>query len=309
LRRINERPPRVNLNEIQRFEGCRWTREATFLKPGPQVNTASRIKTGNFTFLNREEQRGWPAVVWDHPGDALLWQYNLHYFEWVWALSFDDARTAVSDWIDSYNLKKGHAGWDPYPTSLRLMNLCGVFFGRDREGTVGDQEFLGKLWRSISLQAEWLRTHVERHLMGNHLFENGAALAFVGSCFKGRCGLRWLEEGVKILEEEISEQILSDGMHFELSPMYHLRVTYLLRLLKDTGNERLENLVEEPLQRAESALALVCHSDGDIALFNDSAFKIYNEPSDLLDFEQAAPLGTWALPEAGYYGYRGAYSY
>lgn len=234
-----------------------------------------------------------------------LWQYNLHYFEWLWALDYESVRTIILDWILRHPLDKDKVGWESYPISLRLMNWCGVCYDKYRAEVKSDQAFSEALWRSLFLQAQWLTKHIETHLLGNHLLENGAALAFVGSCFSGPDAKQWLETGVSILEQEIPEQILPDGMHFERSPMYHLRVTYLLRLLKSTQNETLKRLVESPMPKMEGALAKLCHPDDQIALFNDSAFSVYNEPTELMKTATRAPSGPWALPNAGYYGWRG----
>jgi uncharacterized heparinase superfamily protein len=281
---------------------CQWDRFTTFLAPGVQGNESIGVEAGRFRFLNRVETLGWPPADWDVPNLPKLWQYNLHYFEWLWSLDFPAGRAAILDWIARHPLGKGRVGWEPYPTSLRLMNWCGVCYGKFREQMEEDQEFERELWRSIFRQIEWLSRHLETHLLGNHLFENGAALAFVGSCFGERA---WLAKGLKILAEQIPEQILPDGMHFERSPMYHVRMTYLLGLLFNTKDEALQKFVEAPLIRMRQALAHLCHSDGDIALFNDSAFSIYNHPRELLGPTSDLVPGAWALQDAGYYGWRG----
>ena len=241
------------------FEGCRWEPTSPFLAPGAQANKANDITAGRFVFLNQEELLGWPLDEWDVPELPKLWQYNLHYFEWLWALDYESVRAAITDWVERHPLGKGRVGWEPYPISLRLMNWCGVCFGKFCAQTESDGGFACRLWRSIYRQAEWLKRHLETHLLGNHLFENGAALAFVGSCFRGKTGQEWLERGLDILRREIPEQILSDGMHFERSPMYHVRLTYLLRLLRDTGSEELWDLVQEP-SRAHARGARACLS-------------------------------------------------
>ncbi|MDX9972400.1 MAG: alginate lyase family protein [FCB group bacterium] len=282
---------------------CCWDRYATFPAPGAQGNEAKAIEEGRFTFLNREETLGWPPADWDVPGLPKLWQYNLHYSEWLWALGYPAARTAILDWIERHPLEKSRVGWEPYPTSLRIMNWCGVCFAKFRGRSREDHDFKRALWGSVYLQAEWLSRNLETHLLGNHLLENGAALAFVGSCFGQQA---WLSKGMEILREQLPEQILSDGMHFERSPMYHSRVTYLLTLLSNTKHEALKQIVDDPLVRAREALARLCHPDGEIALFNDSAFRIYNPPRDLLGNASKQALGAWALPDAGYYGWRGA---
>lgn len=202
---------------------------------------------GRFSFLNSDNDVGWPPD-WNRNDLPKLWLYNLHYCEYLWALNYENSKSLVLDWIENHTLQREQLGWEPYPTSLRLMNLCGVFFSKYRRQIEDDLDFLNKLWANIFLQTQWLSEHLETHLLGNHLFENGAAHAFVGSCFSGSAAKRWLQLGKSILEKEIPEQILGDGMHFERSPMYHCRITYLLALLYNTSHSELVDLVKEPLK-------------------------------------------------------------
>ena len=312
VKTLFEKPEKFYSQQCPKCSGCKWSPKQEFLAPGPQNNSSLDILAGQFSFLNRKQDIGWPPN-WSCNNLPKLWQYNLHYFEWLWALDFASARDVTRDWIKRQPLARGQVGWDPYPISLRLMNWLGLFCGKFRKETELAESFLDEMWRSVYLQSEWLARHLETHLLGNHLFENGAALAFVGSCFDGPAAKSWFELGKSVLVAEIPEQVLPDGMHFELSPMYHCRMTYLMVLLLATGNEELCGLVEEPLTRMLDALVKVCHPDGQIALLNDSAFGVYNEPSQLLAtanellgdsvvVPQLAP-GPWALPDAGYYGF------
>ncbi len=308
-----ERYGNANGGGIEAYPGCTWPKGTDFLAPGAQDNRADAIQKGALRFLNVEERVGFPPR-WDCPELPRLWQYNLHYFEWLWVLDYEDARLVVLDWIERHLLAKDAVGWEPYPTSLRLMNWCAVFLGRFREKTEADHSFLRKLWVSVVRQAEWLDRHLETHLLGNHYLENGAALAFVGSCFDGGQASGWFAKGDGILREQTAGQILPDGMHFELSPMYHCRVVYVLAMLRAMRNERLSQLLAEPLRRMLKALDAICHPDGRIALLNDSAFGIYNEPVELrgfcgdlpgmTPFTPATGEGCFALPDAGYYGWR-----
>jgi uncharacterized heparinase superfamily protein len=218
-----ERGGNGNGHAVVEYPGCRWPDGVSFLPPGARDNRAEAIRRGTLRFLNREESVGFPPK-WDWPGLPKLWQYNLHYFEWLWALGYDDARSVVLDWIQEHPPAKPAVGWEPYPTSLRLVNWCAVFWGRFRKQVEADHDFLAKLWSSVLHQAHWLTKHLETHLLGNHYLENGASLAFVGSCFRGNVSRMWSERGCGILREQIAEQVLPDGMHFELSPMYHCRV-------------------------------------------------------------------------------------
>jgi uncharacterized heparinase superfamily protein len=259
------------------------------------------LRAGQFVFLNRGELLGWPPR-WECPELPKLWQYNLHYFEWLWALPWEEGRAVVLDWIARHSLRRDRVGWEPYPASLRLVNWCAWFFGVQRRRSEADRDLLRELWSSIHLQAEWLAAHPEFHLMGNHLLENAAALAFCGACFAGPEAEGWLRRGLRLLSRELAEQTLPDGGHFERSPMYQARVAYLLRMLANTGHPALAQLVEEPLARALRALERLCHPDGEIALLNDSAFSIANRPNEL--FAPAFEAGVFLLPGTGYYGAR-----
>lgn len=278
-----EDPAKLLQMDVPDFKGIVWSEKIEILPPGMQLNTAEGICAGKMSFLNDEQQMGW-MPNWDSKELPKLWLYNLHYFEWLWALDYKEAQAAILDWIENHPPAKGQQGWEPYPISLRLMNLCGVFWGKFKKQVEVEREFRGELWKSIYRQAEWLSSHLETHILGNHLFENGAALAFVGSCFRGAAAERWLSKGIEILREQVPEQIPGDGMHFELSPMYHSRMLYLMGILRATHNKRLVDLVNEPMRRMSDALKKLCHPDGQIALFNDSAFGIYNEPEQLLEY-------------------------
>ncbi len=292
---------------------CRWEPRHEFIAPSSRRNEAEDLLRGNFSFIEQTKPLGWPPS-WNAPGVSRLWEYNLHYFEYLWALDFDSAKAVVGDWIVNHPLERRAAGWEPYPTTLRLINWCAVFFARHAERAAADQTFRDELWRSIYLQAEWLLRHVETHLMGNHLLENAVALSFCGSCFEGETAERWKRVGVDLLSKQVPEQILGDGCHFEQSPMYHLRAVYALTCLLNTGDAELSELVREPLERMMSASLRLCHPDGRIALLGDSAFSIYNEPADLWDWwrrvardardEMRVDPEIFALQDSGYYGGR-----
>ena len=84
---------------------------------------------GQFSFLNRKDTIGWPPD-WNRHDLPKLWLYHLHYFEYLWSLSYEQAKALVLDWIENHPLRERQVGWESYPTSLRLMNLCGVFFSK-----------------------------------------------------------------------------------------------------------------------------------------------------------------------------------
>ena len=78
-----------------------------------------------------------------------------------------------------------------------------------------------------------LLDNLEYHLLGNHLLENGFSLLFGAYYFQDE---NLYKKAKEILEKELNEQILDDGAHFELSPMYHqlmlFRVLDCINLVK-----------------------------------------------------------------------------
>jgi uncharacterized heparinase superfamily protein len=298
LRPVFERPEPFAARRAPADPGVRWMPDA-LLAPG-RPHDPERLRAGQFTFLNRTEELGWPPR-WDDDRVPKLWRYNLHYFEFLWSLPYPLGRELVLDWIARHPLKRDGVGWEPYPTSLRLVSWCGWLFGRHREQTSQDRELRAIVWPSIWRQAEWLSRHLETHLRANHLLENAAALAFCGACFAGP-GEAWLRRGLRWLDRELPEQILADGVHFERSPMYHARAVHLLMLLEATREPALASRVSERLASARAALANLCHPDGEIALLNDAALRIAPDPRDLLGERPAD--GTFALRDAGYFGTR-----
>lgn len=292
--------PRIRIPEAVAYPGLRWQPRGEFLAPGAQRFEPHALRSGEFRFLNRNERLGRPPD-WEASALPTLWRFNLHYFEYLWALPWDDAASLVRDWIARHDGAHGRVGWEPYPVSLRLVNWCAYFLGN--QGARSEAEgFAPELWASVQPQADWLARHLEWHLLGNHLLENAAALAFCGACFAGERAASWRRTGNRLLARELEEQVLPDGGHFERSPMYQARVVWLLATLEGTGDPELAGLVAEPLRRSRRALAALCHPDREIALLNDSAFGIANPPAQLAC--PAAAEGPFALADTGYYGAR-----
>lgn len=238
---------------------------------------------------------------WDNPGVALLWRYNLHYFDDLNARNAPQRQAwhaeLLASWLRDNPPGRGTA-WDPYPTSLRIVNwikwsLTG--------GTLDSRAI-----HSLAAQARWLTQRMEWHLLGNHLFVNAKALLFAGLFFEGPEADAWLHSGIGILARELPEQILSDGGQFERSPMYHaLALEDLLDLLNITAAcapaaSPAQALVPELQAKATAMLHwLRCmrHPSGSLARFNDSADGIAPAPAELERHADALGITAASPPE------------
>lgn len=246
---------------------------------------------------------------WDGPQQNKLWRYNQHYFDDLTASGAQQRdgwhRALLADWIAHNPPGKG-TGWEPYPVSLRIVNLV--------KWALSGNEMAPEALDSLALQARWLVRRLEWHLLGNHLFANAKALMFAGAFFDGAEAASWLERGCRIIADELPEQFLPDGGHFELSTMYHaLAVEDLLDLLNLAGaypGTVPGDLIRAIRDRAAAGLAwldAMSHPDGAIAFFNDAAFGIAASNQELAAY--AARLGIQSpgiseplihLPESGY---------
>ena len=256
----------------------------------PIARRTSMTGPETFRFLNRTETLGSPDD-WNAARLPKLWLYNAHYFD---DLNADDAasRSAwhcdlIARWIAENPPGNGN-GWEPYPTSLRLVNWCKWLLS-------GNAPVPGML-DSLATQGDGLTKRLEHHLLGNHLFANAKALVFAGCVIDGAEAERWRGLGLKLLAREIPEQILEDGGHFERSTMYHAILTEDMLDLVQLADLFKENLSPKHLNAWQSVsagmlrfLRNLSHPDQRIAFFNDGAFGIAPEPPALL--AHAAELG------------------
>jgi uncharacterized heparinase superfamily protein len=214
--------------------------------------------------------------MWGNTAPSRLWRYNLHYLDDLDARrqSEDaiDRATLLDDWIAN-NPPAAGTGWEPYPLSLRIVNIVKFASAAPTQP---------ERWRhSLGLQAQSLAQQLESHLRANHLFENAKALVFAGAYLDGQAANGWLHTGLRILDAECAEQFLPDGGHFELSPMYHgIMLWNLCDLVNLAEISGLPELLARAsgwrsfLQRGLSWYAAMTHPDGRIAFFNDAAFGI-----------------------------------
>ena len=228
-----------------------------------------------FRFLNQDQTLS-GADAWNDARCDKLWLYNLHYFDDLCAAGAGDRivwhKQLIEKWIAENPPAIGN-GWEPYPTSLRIVNWI--------KWSLGGNQLTNGALQSLAIQSRWLSKRVEHHLLANHLFVNAKALVFAGMFFQGLEADSWLNQGLRILAREIPEQVLADGGHFELSPMYHAIILEdILDLINACQNWPSARILQQTdalrtaAQRMLTWLEIMSHPDGDVSFFNDAAFGI-----------------------------------
>lgn len=264
------------------------------------IGNADSFENNQFTFLNQTVHFS-EKIDWDYSKNGKLWTYNLNYFDFLEqkSISKEVGLVLIYNYIDQ--LKDLKNGIEPYPISLRGVNWI---------------KFISKFHiekKSIDLylysQYRILLDNVEYHILGNHLLENGVSLLFSGYYFKG---LELYKKGKEIISSELNEQILQDGAHFELSPMYHKillnRILDCLNLVTNNevySDEKFNELIKVSAIKMLGWLDTITFQDGTTPRVNDSTENIAPDSIELFDY--AARLGlSWKpvkLSESGYRNY------
>lgn len=226
---------------------------------------------------------------WQEKEESHLWNYNLHYLEFTVPLAVKWKQTGdqkyKDKWIEyiKYWLDNGSENPDAlesYTISLRIVN---ILIGLELIGEV-EKGFKKKVLESVYNQYKMLAENTEIALLANHYFENLKAL-LIGSVMFGESE-HYRRHWARFLRQ-VDEQILSDGLHYERSLMYHkivledvLRVYQMLQWARrKLDAEKLKMAIQsmaEALRDLEAGFL-------NIPLFNDCGDNVSKSTDALLN--------------------------
>ena len=267
-----------------------WTNSIIFF------STYSPIKK-SFTFLNLEYQFE-NNIDWNYSKYGKLWTYNLNYFEFLNQdnVTKDIGLDLIFKYINYDSILLD--GKEPYPVSLRIINWI-KFLSQNKINNNQINKFLLN-------DCYFLYNNLEYHLLGNHLLENAFSLLFSSYYFKN---YKFYKKSRKLLFKELNEQILNDGGHFELSPMYHniilnrlLDSIKLIQLNNQFKDHKLFYFLKDKASLMLSWIENITYSSGTFPMFNDSAKGLSFEPKLLLNYAKSLGLNVKKVPlsDSGY---------
>ena len=250
----------------------------------PSISFPNLNSNKSFEFLNLKKEFH-DEIDWNWIAYGRLWAYNLNYFEYLNQSNMTPEMgvNLIESFIEQ--IPKCKIGLEPYPVSLRTLNWIKFF----QKYQIQNQKFDSILFAQLHL----LTKRLEYHLLGNHLLENGIALLFGAYYFNDN---EFYKKAKKILIPQLEEQILNDGAHFELSPMYHsiilfrLLDCYNLVLNNEYFSGELAVVLKEKIEAMISWLNEITFQNGDIPLMNDSTFKNAPSTRQLIDYALALGL-------------------
>lgn len=172
----------------------------------------------------------------------------------------------INDWIEkNFREIKGDK-WNPYVIAERLMYWIGFV-----SAYCNDDSQLQRYAQHIYSQALELKDSLEYQLGANHLLSEARALMYAGVFLSDKSLYKL---GKKTLLEEINEQFLPDGGHYERSVSYHVEAlqqcfeaSMLMKEIKDKDYNLLVKLMYKPFVFLHSMIM----ADGNIPLVNDAA--------------------------------------
>ncbi|WP_028324046.1 heparinase II/III family protein [Desulfatirhabdium butyrativorans] len=233
------------------------------------------------------QRLAWPLPWSDHVSGILEWHHFLHRHHFLRSLiqaylekpdqryvRFVDA--LIQDWIRKHPVPVGSNGgagpaWETLSAAWRLREWFWV-----RE-TMWKDDVFRKETKRWMMRSFWEHA---RHLMdheghpNNWIIVEASALMLAGMLMKEFTeSAQWREEGLSRLFREWPRQFLSDGAHFELSPLYHAICLHALLEVKRVASDRgvrLPPFFGAPLEKAADYLAALCRPDFTWPALNDS---------------------------------------
>ena len=253
-------------------------------KYGIHNYTSFDSKELTFKFLNISHSFN-DKIDWNYQKYGKLWTYNLNYFDFLnqECISKEDGISLIEDYIKNNDMLLD--GKEPYPISLRGINWV-KFLSKNK---VSNSDFDTTLYNDFIFLSE----NLEYHLLGNHLLENAFSLLFGAYYFQDE---KLYNKSKNLLTSELNEQVLKDGAHFELSPMYHqiilsrlLDSIQLIKLNSEWKKDDLFSFLEAKASLMISWLSNIIYKNGNIPMVNDATFTI--APNSEKIFSYAKHLG------------------
>ncbi len=230
---------------------------------------------------------GYP-FPWDtYPSGVLEWSHFLHRHHFMkeiitaWIEKRDEryAReldSLISSWINFNPVPIGSNGgagpsWETLSVAWRLREwlwVAGIVWPAESFQESTKMDMLRSIWE----HARSLMDH--RGHPNNWIMVESSALALAGICFPGfREARLWMQTGLERLETEFHRQFYADGVHFEISPLYHSICLHAMLEVKEAAAARrvpLPEIFDSPLELSTDYLAALCRPDFTWPSLNDS---------------------------------------
>jgi uncharacterized heparinase superfamily protein len=273
------------------------------------LSEARQYLEGRFSFRSLPEVYFPQAVDWDFAPEknrSWSWDLNRHRFFLTLGTAYHYTQDTVyldrlialwHNWMRHNPAGKGRNWQSPFEVAARLRNWVWAYF-LVAASPEASPLFLRWAWSGLSQHAAFLAGHLEYHWPNNHLLLEALSLCEFAVIFKGCGEERYLPLASRVLEEQVQRQVLADGVHGELCPMYHEIAAHELnafaRLCRRLQHP-LPATMEERIRAMRRFSVALRRSDGSFPLLGDSSC-----PDTCLRFDAGEPGGNlayWLPPD------------
>lgn len=213
-----------------------------------------------------------------------LLRNNVLYMEYAIALGVKYNQTHDIKYVNCFlKLYKDYLDSNCSPSSyIYSLHIPNIILTLNLLGEALNEQELQRIIAELFIQYKYIQRHQEKHLLANHYLENLKALV-IGSLVFGEN--KKFKKYYKAFRKELIKQINDDGLHFELSAMYHkiiledlLRVYRVLQSFGRTDTDWLEIWINK---MSNAAFAMESGFNR-TPLFNDAGDNVSKSISSLI---------------------------
>ena len=202
---------------------------------------------------------------------------NVYYFEYGIALASKYKETKDKAYWELFkkcyqNYSEAHA--DVKSSYTMALHIPNVLIALELFGDAVEEDFRQTVYCELYSQYLYLQKHQEKHLLANHYFEDLKALIIASYLFKDD---KKLNGYLKAFKKQCEEQILEDGVHYELSLMYHkliLEDVMRIGMLAKQPDFPECNWIIPLIQKMTNACYFLEKGIGRTPLFNDAGDNV-----------------------------------
>ena len=236
------------------------------------IDNGNNILMGYFGFFG--ETLNYKNSFWENNKASKIWKEKFHCFDWLKDLRATSAsksalyaREIIRKWI------KYHNGWSPLEwrsdilgkrISCLLSNLTFYF-------SSADSQFQKLLMKSVCKQGNFLIRNNLQDIFGYKRIEGVKGLIALTSSLEAF--KKYRPNSLKLLIQEINNQVLDSGCHYLKSPSKHLEFLINLLDIKNylaTIKLKIPQEIDYTIKIMSHVIKLFIHPNGSLAKFNNS---------------------------------------
>lgn len=231
-----------------------------------------------------KEKIDWTIVPFKDPEWTYMLNRHKHLLIYAWSFYitkedkyFYKLKEELTDWIDNVKVQDENMtlAWRTIEAGIRLRNFTKIFeLIIDHKDF--DYEFLEKYLNSIYVHIDYiLRNSKESRILSNWVILENHGVFIASEYFEElKISKEGKEKSIKMIEKALNIQILSDGLQWEQSFMYHNEMVNCIldmiiidkrnnNLLKENIKDKLKDMLYATLNIADPNLHQINYGDSD----------------------------------------------